>query len=735
MSPHHIPLTIEEPTGVKRENWPVRWGVPFPKGALQSVDRVRLLNPDGAEHPCDISETACWPDASLRWVLLDFQLTLGPQETAVYYLDYSQNTERSDYSSPLVVTESPDRIHIATGPLVFRVNRKRFGLLEEVCLNGKPILRAQRLWLVDGTGVRYDLSHGQTRDVVLETRTSQRAVVRARGTYGASDGRACFDYLVRICAHKGLPWLEIETTFINTQDDPSTEIREIALETAVGLDGEKIGLCGSGRKLYESADPFYSYHENVLANYGVFAGSTIYRENGEKVEGVGIYEQQLARGWLDVSNAGRGVCVSLKDFVLLYPKEAAWKDDRITFSIWPARAEPLRLRQGMARTHAFMLHFHDGVGEDARVGELAAAYEDPLLPHNSDWYLESGAFGPVFPYRPDRYPLLERRLRDLTVAARDARSLGMLDYGDFVNVGSGSQGGFSCNNEPDRLHGFLLQHLRAGERIPWQLADAAAWHAMDVDTVHHTTRDPIELGGHRIHGHNHVQYNAEGYPNVSTVPSHMWTEGLLEYHYLTGHPRPREIALGIGDCFLKMVGAGWAQPPYHSNWHSARDSGWPLIGLAAVYEATGVDRYRQAMRRIFTAVRNAQHANGGWSMELFFHTGFCPFQIAVCLTGLARYHETCDDEDVRDVFLKGIAFLAGNAMRFPDGAWTYVTAPEYRGTYTGDSPTEPLAYAYHLTADKHPLRQTLKGWTRNLDLRASPRYLWALHTADLLEDG
>ena len=183
-----------------------------------------------------------------------------------------------------------------------------------------------------------------------------------------------------------------------------------------------------------------------------------------------------------------------------------------------------------------------------------------------------------------------------------------------------------------------------------------------------------------------------------------------------------------------MADAGWASPPYHSNWHSSRDSGWPLIGMAAVFEHTGDERYSSAMRRIFEAVRNARHENGGWSMELFFNRGFCPFQNAICLTGLARYHAATGDPEAAGVFLDGALFLAGDDMRFADGSWTYVTSHDYRATYYGDSPVEPFGYAYLLSKDRDMIRKVLAGWTGNLDLRASPRFLWAADQAGMLED-
>ncbi len=728
-----IPLRIDEPTGVRRERWPVRWGVPFPQGRLASPETVRLCNEAGREIPCAASVSAWWPDRSVKWLLLQFQVTLAPQTSLTYTVEYGSEARRTERASPLRVEEDGDRLVVQTGLLAFSVSRSRFSGIEEVGLNGREMLSGPiRAHLADGDGVVYQTDGAS--EVVIEEQTSERVTLRAKGRHRREDGRTLFDYLLRISAYPDLPWIELDYTFLNTEDAEYTTLREVTLSVPVRADGKTVGACGAGRKVYRFEEPFHFTHDHVIEKYGIFAGSPIYRADGQRVAGVGLYDQALASGWLDVSGSQSGLCVSLRDFVWTFPKEAAWREGEVAFSIWPSRSEPLKLHQGMSRTGRFLLHFHEGDAEDARVNEVAAAFSEPLLPWNGPWYIESGAFGDVLPHRPDRYPRLERALRDIPLDARNRRSLGALDYGDSVNQGTGSQGGFSSNNEHDVSHGHLLQFVRTGERIPFQVADAGIWHTMDVDIVHHTTRSPVEQGGQRIHGHGHIQYDAEGYPDVSAVPSHMWTEGLLEYHYLTGHPRPREIAVGIADCLLKMVGLGWAQPPYHSSWHSCRDSGWPLIALAAVYEATGDDRYRVAMRRVFEAMRAAQDPAGGWSMELGFHVGHCPFQMGVGLTGVGRYHEVTDDAAAREVFLKGVAFLAGDAMRFPDGAWVYVTTPDYRNTYRSDTPLEPFGYAFRITKDRGLVEAGLKGWTRSLDLRASLRFLRAADEAGLLED-
>ena len=394
MASRAVPLTIDEPTGVRRENWPVRWGVPFPKGAMREACWVRLLGPDGREMSCEARETARWPDGSVKWIVLDFQVTLEAQESVSCRLECGEDVVRGKVESPLRVVDRDGEIRVDTGPLTFGVRKSRFDMLEDVELNGNSMFGkdGQWLWILDGDGGTYSLADGMVREVEVEESTHRRIVIRARGRHGTGGGGALFDYVVRITAFTGLPWVQIEYTFLNTEDAETMEIREITFGTQVDLPEERVGLCGSGHKLFESREPFYLYHQELLENYGVFSGSPIYYESGERVDGVGLYEQQLARGWLDVNDGLHGMCVSMRDYLFLYPKEATWKDDRITFSLWPGRAGPIRLQQGVARTFTFMVHCHEGSCTEARAHELAAAFEESLLPRNGPWYLESGAF-------------------------------------------------------------------------------------------------------------------------------------------------------------------------------------------------------------------------------------------------------------------------------------------------------------------------------------------------------
>jgi hypothetical protein len=351
------------------------------------------------------------------------------------------------------------------------------------------------------------------------------------------------------------------------------------------------------------------------------------------------------------------------------------------------------------------------------VNEIAACWEQPLLPtaEIADCRLpiadfsESGqsqianrksqiANGDLFPYLPTVYPGIEAALRTQFGRWLGHRAAGFLDFGDYPQQGGSGRENFTNNNEPDFIHSLFLQYLRTGERMYYEEAEAGAWHTMDVDTIHFSTRSALEVGGQRIHGDNHVQYDCEGLADVSLAPSHQWTEGLLDYYYLSGHPRALELARGVADCFVRLTEQGWTKPPYPVAWHGVRNSGWALIGLLAVYEATREERYLAACREIVEAVAAFQREDGNWTMELGFHQGVAPLQTGTLLTGLMHYHRVTGEDRGREIFLRGIdGFLA--AARYPDGAFMYVTTPGYRQIYYSGMTLESFGYAYHLTGD------------------------------------
>ena len=58
-----LDLTVDEPAGIARQGYPVRWGVPFHRGVLPESRNVRLLDGVGREVPLQTKVTCYWPKA------------------------------------------------------------------------------------------------------------------------------------------------------------------------------------------------------------------------------------------------------------------------------------------------------------------------------------------------------------------------------------------------------------------------------------------------------------------------------------------------------------------------------------------------------------------------------------------------------------------------------------------------------------------------------------------------
>jgi hypothetical protein len=623
-------------------------------------------------------------------------------------------------------------VTLDTGVLKARLKTRPGFAIEQAWLEGRAMLGegGARFGLVDGEGREFSCLHGKVSSVAVEESGPVRAVVHVRGDHHNQDGERLFGYEARIYAYAGLPWLEAEYTLVNDADDEFTQLQRVSFEAKPQLGAARLGFTGAYHDLYEARQDFTAFADATVG-FGIFAGLHIYDTEGNHVEtpNAGELSHKLAHGWLDLSDEQGGVTVVVRRALHLLPKQMCSTEGAVRADLWPERAGTLRLHQGMARTHRLGLLFHAGSGREKAVHQWSTCYEQDLLLWAPGWFAQSGALGPLLPYTPERYPHIEIILREQFARWHQGNlSHGFLDYGDGPQHGSYARRNYMNNNEHDAIHTLALQYARTGEELYHEDMEAAAWHLMDVDIVHHTTRDSMELGGARIHGDGHVQYNCEGYENVSVASSHMWTEGLLEYYFLSGHPRALQMARGIGDCFLRMLERGWGIPPYKVVWHSMRDSGWPLIALTALYEATGEEKWLRGCRRIVDALLAIWKDDEDWGLWLGWHRSLSPLHLGIVTTGLSHYHQLSGDERARDAILRATDIMLSRCA-FPDGALMSVDNYGWRWNYFSGVTFESLGYAWHLTGDRRYLQA---GWLgHRWNLRQIPPALTGIGLADM----
>ena len=184
------------------------------------------------------------------------------------------------------------------------------------------------------------------------------------------------------------------------------------------------------------------------------------------------------------------------------------------------------------------------------------------------------------------------------------------------------------------------------------------------------------------------RHNGDHWGGESDEASHTSLVGILLYYYLTGNERAWDVAKEIGEYFLTepFTYAGF---PFVAPHRAMANALW---GDVLMYEATGDGRYKKAADKIIQIYLKGQQPDGSflenynpllhaWSGEKqeLYMTGYL-------VGALISYHELTQDEQVGEMFLRLVRYLAPSE-------------------YGGPSILHGLAYAYLMTHDSFFITQ------------------------------
>lgn len=209
-------------------------GIPFPKGELQSIDHVRLLNAQGKEIPSQITEVSRWAPAdpeSIKWIWVFF----FAQESNNYTLEYGPDVRRAPAIKPRLRVVNNMRsgggVEVNTGPLRFRVDQGSGGFIDEVALDEDddgfdssdiiatgPDGRGSFLDLIDDEGI--DPSRAVVHRTWIEKGSGPlHVIIRVEGEYQYErSDHANAPFTTRIHAYAGRSHVRVLHTFTYTGD-------------------------------------------------------------------------------------------------------------------------------------------------------------------------------------------------------------------------------------------------------------------------------------------------------------------------------------------------------------------------------------------------------------------------------------------------------------------------------------------------------------------------------------
>jgi hypothetical protein len=712
----NVPLWVQNSLDLARVDEPVTSGVPLPRGLnLTDPTRLRLVDAEGNPVVAQFTPLARWGAAPedqtgpIRWVLIDFQATVGPRQATTYYLQEGGPGPSPPY--PLTVTDGPDRLTVDTGTSFFTFNKNDGGL-------NAPGLSAPIHTRVRGTDGTERATAGPVA-ISIALQGPTRMSIHVKGTYGEG-----LDYTSRYWLYAGQSVARVFHTVENNTLCPLAEYDQLdcydigaggsvaiadlslVIPTRLGDDltfhvGGEFGPVSRGL----SADLVLHQDSSGSNHWDTYASLT--DPNGDRLDArprmqsyvtFRGYRTRLgdssvdsgdhAPGWLSVAGESGAWTVGVRDFWQNFPKALrVTAGASIEIGLFPGEFGPpeygFTLRAGEHKTHEFLL-----VPTTGSAYTLTLPHLNPLFAvAPTAWYIQSGALGlTASPDRaawPDHEDYINHQLdtalsyRDwmdwypnLPAAIESTDFYGVFDYGDWP-IDYEGYGVAPLNTKYDNDYGAWLQWVRTNDPRWFQLAEAADRHLADIDILHnqHTPRhwgDGIAFG--------HSYHDEDGFlnPHRNYGGNHPDTafgmRGLLLTHYLTGYEKARESALELGDCieyrlhndvhlcayFTDCSGEGYAldEGLYGAGARPAANS---LSIAVSAYRATGDPRFLAVADALVDWARaeNQPYIDGPTGADEMMR----PWMLNMYLRALASYLEMReefglpDTQDARDSYL------------------------------------------------------------------------------------
>lgn len=605
--------------------WGITQGVPFPKGALDQAEHAYVA---GRSSQTDVLTS--WPDGSVKWLLVS---TLASADETLR-LDYGTSVRKSvPVETRAVIAHEKDQvISVDTGRLCF-----------EVPLDGSALLRNMRCGdrtIVSVLGlVNNEFSTaGTAPQVSIEEAGPVRAVVRIAGEHRNAAGAKLLDYILRVIAYAGAEYVELEHSFVLTDDIVEVDLKSVLLRLQTVSERVVMRVGESPVNVVLSAGPValaadVSSPESSTCNYPF----SVTQGGKELVTG------EEAGGVFTFTGPGR-LTVAVRDFWQNAPKSLSVEADHVDVGLVGG---PIRFYHGMAKTHQILLSF---AGDDA---PLELFEKRPLLLAPPEWYCDSRALNAwPMPARDGGWPGYETCIANTINdwAKRTAGAMRRQGGGGMINYGDATYSKGGNNLETALGEGTILQFMRTGKREYFDLADLMVRHFADIDIDHSKSSGGLIW----VHG-PHARTTVD--PGAAGINGHSWYNGTAYYALFTGSRRIMATAEQVGEYYAR-----WPFPlqPYIHYW---RQIAWKLMSLMQAYDLTGNIRFLEAALEDVKVTR--------YQRDHMIH--LWPYMYTVGMKGLRHYYDSTGDPEARELYLQltdGFMRLRERPEDTVNGEWT-----------------------------------------------------------------
>jgi hypothetical protein len=658
-----IPFSITENDNVARVSQPIKISIPLGIGVFLCDTSLLIQHENGDLIQCQISPLSYWHDQSVKWISIDFIISIKSNETLQLSLieNPSDNISLLNQSATtLGFFKSDNKLQVNTGIDSFFIERlkgERFSILNP-CLE-----RAQSknlsIQLIDLEEVKYNAIVDSV-DYDEPSGSSCTKNLNVKGYFAdVNKAKNKLKFELVLTFFLNATYIKIDFTIHNPQaaqhpgglwdlgDSSSILFQSLALNLLVDESAHvNIYDCASNKDI--KCDENAALQQ--FSSGGVNWNSPVHKNSNGLVDikknGFVINSTNLEHHGMRISPIFSIVgqqdttSVYIEHFWQNFPKAISKQNELLNIELFPHNH--FELQGGEKKSHSIWIDFKSQNQKFNWVDKPLQVIIDPK-------YIEStGALGHFNSglEQDDISAIIKKSITGTNnfFEKREAvdeygwRNFGDL-YADHETEGYKGNEIFVShyNNQYDPIFGFIYQYFLTGEPKYFELANDLAKHVIDID-IYHTTDDKDEYNGglfwhtdhyldastctHRTFSKTH-QAAYEGYSSGGGPGGqHCYTTGLKMYYLLTGSEASKKAVLQLADWItfsfegsnsflaklfaIKQSGNHGVKNHILEQYPMDRGTGHYIVALLDAYDLTQKKAY---LNRAFKIINNTIHPN------------------------------------------------------------------------------------------------------------------------------
>ncbi|OGV67479.1 MAG: hypothetical protein A2498_02295 [Lentisphaerae bacterium RIFOXYC12_FULL_60_16] len=664
MQSWEVPFKLSNPWKFPLHGVPLRASIPLPEGEVRDPARELRLE-DEAGHDCHAQWRilSTWKDGSARFVLMDYaQAELAPRTTRAVRVVRCNPPAAPALPAGIQVYETADTLTVDTGRLAWTFSKVRFTLGESAVLCGRNWLDGQLSdsCVMDAAGQVYRASAGAYA-IRLEESGPHRVVVRIDGDFRGPAGTFMNYHLRLHFTAGGSQVLMLHHIRNRHAGREGRMLRRAWLEGGLAIDAGR-----SLRRVLHQARTVFTLQamveipERVDIDVGPYEtairNGVSLREDPNDIcwslrdehPRLGMQTHRHCGALIDIVEPGAGgvlIKFAMPDPNREEPMALHSEGNRFEVDLFPDNGVPFHFGEGMGKTRDILFNFHDETLMPMdRFHESANLSYPGMTAVPRSLYRESRFADVHLTLEPkfNQYPLLETKI-DMIMAAANTYdwpvATGWRDWGDEIGArGRCPEFGIMnqfINNEEDYLYCCMIDAWRLGKPYGGL---AMARHVMDIDYIDFS-EDPGRDGATCPHSVDHT--------GGEVYTSHQWCQGLLYFYLATGDEEVLRIARRVGDCLCWWIYG----PRAYALRFSGRETAWPLLSLAALYDVTHEDKYRDAGLKIVDDLIAIREERGRLEWEYPGGSGiYSGYMIAMTFNGIWDVYAATGEKRVLDLW-------------------------------------------------------------------------------------